>query len=612
MVTLIFLFVFAATADAAIIVAGNPQITIANRATTSLEGTISNITVTQPSTTPARLANGNSLTVQVAAQSGSTVQVHLANSTVASTTTSYLDSGAVTLTEISGGLYRGNISMSNGPASGNAVVVATTDNWATRTVDDETVTLDNTGPSVLTATAIGNRKVLVNFNETLSTATVGTTGSTFSIGPTTGVVGIDSAEARPSKTEVLLSFTGTASTGITYTVTASSSVKDETTVNGVGAANYATFTTSGPDTTAPTINSIEGDADDCRITVCFTDDSGSAAVDTNCTRITSVTKGGNPVPGIITCDPTNACCTFTPTHCPLEPGTYVVNLTVCDLAGNTALLSISFTVYGSPTCSADPSIVTCIGGTSTITASGGLAPYTVAITSDTTGGAMLTGSGPWTLTPGSLGGSVTVTFSDSQTPARTCTSTVIWTPCVLTIAATKSAANGEKISVGATGGVLPYFYELMTATPTGAAIDPLSGDYLAPSASGSTVETETIRATDTNGMTGTTTVKISAAAVAVTTYGSGTASCTISGPPVSVYAIDNGDCSVTSGGVLTSAEDGICVVKVSKGGEWAKVVIKVEGGICTVEAPVMVQDVNMDGAVDVNDLTPVIDWILAY
>jgi len=171
--------------------------------------------------------------------------------------------------------------------------------------------------------------------------------------------------------------------------------------------------------------------------------------------------------------------------------------------------------------------------------------------------------------------------------------------------------NGEKISVAATGGVMPYVYDLVTTTPTGGSIDPLSGDYSVPKA-GATEVTETIRAIDTAGCLGTTTVKISTDTVAVTTTGSGTPFVVINGPVGSTYTIDDGVGTVTSGGVYSSAEDGIGIVKVSKGDEWAKVVIKVKNGICTVIEPTPVQDVNMDGTVDVNDLTPVIDWILSH
>jgi len=314
------------------------------------------------------------------------------------------------------------------------------------------------------------------------------------------------------------------------------------------------------------------------------------------------------VSGTITNDVTNVACIFTPASGTFASGTYVVNISATDLAGNQALLSTGFTVSGDVTCSANPTTVTLIGGTSTITASGGLAPYTAAITSDSTGGATLSGSSPWTLTVGSTAGSVTVRITDSQTPGRTCDVTVTYTPCILTVAATNSAANAEKISVGATGGVLPYVYELTTATATGAAIDPLSGDYLAPAA-GATDETETIMATDANGCSGTTTVKISSNAVALTITGSGTATVTISGGTGAIFAIQDGVGAVTAGGVYTSSSDGVGIVRVTNT-ETADVIIKVEGGICTVQSPVMVQDVNMDGAVNVNDLTPVVDKIL--
>jgi len=224
-----------------------------------------------------------------------------------------------------------------------------------------------------------------------------------------------------------------------------------------------------------------------------------------------------------------------------------------------------------------------------------------AITADTTGGATLTGTGPWTLTmSGSTAGSVTVRITDSQTPGRTCDVTVGYTPCVLTVAATKSAANNEKISIAATGGTLPYVYELTTATATGAAIDPLSGDYLAPKA-GATEEIESIMATDTEGCIGTTTVKISTDAVAVTTTDSGTVSVTINGPEGATYA-NTGVGSLADNVFSAGAVNGVGVVNVTAtSGEWAKVVILVKDGISTVKNPVPVEDVNMDGSIDCHD-----------
>ncbi|MCX5886497.1 MAG: hypothetical protein NT096_11425 [Proteobacteria bacterium] len=384
-----------------------------------------------------------------------------------------------------------------------------------------------------------------------------------------------------------------------------------------------TLTFAACDTQAPTIASTVVATGDTRVTVYVTDNSGTSAVDisetisSSNTKITSVTKGGVNQSGTITNDTTNVACIFTP-NTPFTVGTYVVNLTATDLAGNVGSLSTSFTVYESLSCSASPSMIE--EGTSTITASGGKSPYTAVVNSDTTGGATLTtGSSPWTLTPGATAGTVAVRITDSQTPARTCDVSVTYTPCILTVAATKSAANGEKISVAANDGTPPYVFELTTIAPTGAAIDPVSGDYLAPSVSDSTVQTETILATDLHSCTGTTTVKIAASAITVTTevvadkvyfsVSSGTAASSMEGVTVELL---NSCGSVDSSGVYTAPSGKNCVasVKISKGGEWAKVFIQVKEGILEVIEGIKVEDINMDTVVNVNDLTPVIDWIL--
>jgi len=70
--------------------------------------------------------------------------------------------------------------------------------------------------------------------------------------------------------------------------------------------------------------------------------------------------------------------------------------------------------------------------------------------------------------------------------------------------------------------------------------------------------------------------------------------------------------SVDSAGVYTApaGENCAATVKVSKGGEWAKVFILVKEGMPEVIEGIKIEDVNMDTVVDVNDLTPLIDWIL--
>jgi hypothetical protein len=358
-----------------------------------------------------------------------------------------------------------------------------------------------------------------------------------------------------------------------------------------------------------------------KVTVYITDDSGKEAVDisqdvnASKTKITSVTKDGKVVNGTVTNDVAKVACLFTPASGIFDQGDYLVNLSAADRTGNSGLLSTSFSVYGAPSCSADPSTITTSSGDSSISVSGGKPPYNAEITSDTTGGASLKGSSPtWRLTPGFSAGSMTVRLSDSQSPVQTCDVSVTYSPCQFgQLYPTKSAVNNEKILIDASGGTPPYVYQLMTYPPTGGAIDLLSGDYLAPAA-GETQEIENIQAVDAGGCIATTILKISTSSVSVTTSGSGTASVTINGGTGATYTIDDGVGvgSVTSGGVYTSSSDGVGVVKVSKSGEWAKVIIRVENGICTVIEPIPVQDVNMDTQVNVNDLTPVIDWILMH
>jgi hypothetical protein len=573
------------------------------------------------------VSNGDTISVTITGPTAASANARVVNS--ADNTITGITTGAVSLSETGVGVYTGTVIVTTiGTGISGVKVQGTMDGFAQVTTSSESLTVDNTAPTVTSAQGAGTTAMLVTFSEQMNTNVALTATASYSIiGSLSGTRAPSATGIFRSPNQVVLRTTTTPTiAGETVIVDVAATDVRDLTFNSVSfgsntnLVDRAQYTGPAADTVAPTILGAPVVAiGDTKVTVYITDNSGSAAVDigpivgTSATKITSVTKGGNNVNGTPSNDTVNVACIFTPIAGTFPAGDYVVNLNAADLAGNPAVLSTGFTVSGDVSCSANPTTVTLIGGTSTITATGGLAPYTATIASDTTGGATLTtGSTPWTLTPGATAGSITVRISDSQSPARTCDATVAYAPCILTVAATKSAVNGEKISVSATGGVLPYVYELTTATATGAAIDPVSGDYLAPSASGSTVavETETIKATDANGCSGTTTVKISTDAVAVTTTGSGTNSVTISGGTGATFAIKDGVGAVTAGGVYTSTEDGVGIVRVTATtGEWADVIIKVASGICTVESPVMVQDVNMDGAVGVSDLIPVIDAI---
>jgi hypothetical protein len=227
--------------------------------------------------------------------------------------------------------------------------------------------------------------------------------------------------------------------------------------------------------------------------------------------------------------------------------------------------------------------------------------------------------GPWVVTAGPSSTSadltIVVTITDGCS-LRTATATItVSQGCIITLSPTKSAADNEKIAIGATGGTPPYVFEISAPADPCGAIDPLSGDYLAPSTSACT-GTDTIKATDTTGCTGTVDVNISADAVDVTTSGSGTATVTITGPTGATLTKEAGDGTLSATGnsgtyTVASGENDVAVVKVTAtSGEWAKVIIRVANGTCTVEEPIAVTDVNMSGTTTTSDLTPVIDKIL--
>jgi hypothetical protein len=578
--------------------------------------TITGLSASSAATGAMIVSNGDTINVTIAGPEGiSSVKARVVNAADNSTTGVVSVTG--TFTETAVGVYTGTVVMTSASSLVTAVKVqGTMDVFAQVTTSNEMLTVDNTAPKVSSATAVGNQAALLKFNEIMDATNLAdkTKYLVNSIAPA-------SAELRPTNDQVLLKFASPIiPAGTSVTIQVLTGQKDLTFIP-LGTPNSATYNVPAADVTAPYIVSAvvatNGD-----LVVTFTDNSGSDAVDistpaaTSKTRVTLVTKGGTPAGGVVTNDPLNVKSTFRP-YTPFTNGTdYLVAADVADLAGNLSADAKTFQVCGTPVASANPDTIN-PNSTSQVSVTGALGPFTAEVTENTTGGGSpigpLSGGGPWMVTagPGSNEPTEIVVKVTDQCSTRTHEVTItVNEVCVLTLKPTKSAVNGEKISVTASGGTAPYVYELTTVTPTGAAIDPLSGDYLAPAvAAGASAETETIMATDANGCSGTTTVKISTDAVAVTTTGSGTASVTITGPEGATCAIDDGVGTVTNC-VYTSTEDGVGVVKVTVGTEWAKVVIRVEGGLCTVESPVPVQDVNMDGIVDVNDFKPVLDEIL--
>ena len=608
--------------------AGNRADTTASSAFSTQGAASTKTSITGLATTSAAagsmiISNNDTVSVTVEGPTGlaTSVKARLVNGTTGVTLTNF----AGTFTEYGIGQYRGTITAGTIASGTTSVKAQGTMDLVQYTESSESLTVDNTAPTVTSAQGAGTTAILVTFSEQMNNNVALTATASYSIiGSLSGTRAPSTTGIFRSPNQVVLQTTGTPTiAGETVIVDVAATDVRDLTFNSVSfgsdlnLVDRAQYTSSAADTVAPTISGVTVGADNKTVTATMTDVAGSAAVDisndmtTTKTKVTQVLKGVVPQDGVITNNASAVQCIFT-ANTALENGSdYTVVVQATDLAGNLATRTSAFTVCGDPVATADP-LTVAPGGTSTVSATGAQGPLTAAIATDTSGGATISGSGPWTVTAGP--GSATeetqivVTVTDgcsSRTDDVTITVSKI---CVLTVSATKSAVNGEKISVSASGGVLPYVYELTTATATGAAIDPVSGDYLAPAA-GATAETETIKATDANGCSGTATVKISTDAITVTTTGSGTASVTISGGTGATFAILDGVGSVT-GGVYTSAADGVGVVQVTKGTETAKVIIKVASGICTVESPVAVQDVNMDGAVDVNDLTPVIDKIL--
>jgi len=534
--------------------------------------------------------------------------------------------GAVsTFTEGPAGTYTGTVVMTSSTAAA-VKLQGTMDFYAQSALSPQSLIVDNVAPTVASAGPIGLKAVLLGFSEQMKDNAAIILNTNYAVsGSSSGAMSGLTVELRPGATQVLLKWTSTLVQGETATVTAAlaSGIADVV-GNGLGMPNTITYTAPAPDTTAPIILNVTSNTDGLNVTTCFDDPpNGVFAVDitnppaTSNTKVIAVYKSGVPLDGVVTNDLSNVCSIFTPTV-PFTPGEYQVVADVADLAGNLGVRTQVFTVVvcGTPVASASPALINPLG-TSTVSVTGAIGPFTPSIVSDTSGGASLTGtipgSGPWTINAGPGSDVVTlivIRVTDSCSGRTSDVEINVRAVCAaLTLDALKSAVNGEKITIIASGGVPPYVYELVSSE-TGAAIDPISGDYLAPAAAGDD-ETETIRATDTTGCTGTIQVKISVNAVASPhTVGSGTSSVTIHGPVGATYE-KTGVGSLADNVFSASDVNGVGVVKVTAtSGEWAKVVILVNDGICTVKSPVPVADVNMDGVVDVNDLPPVIGVIL--
>jgi hypothetical protein len=178
---------------------------------------------------------------------------------------------------------------------------------------------------------------------------------------------------------------------------------------------------------------------------------------------------------------------------PAAAGTATVRVT--DALGNvsTAAVTVNAALAISPS-----TYTMSVGNSRTFAGSGGVGPYTYAVTSgggtvDSTGGGY---------TAAATSGTATVRVTDALGNTQSATITI---NAGLSISpATKSLAVNNAFTFAASGGVSPYVYSVPTGTGT---IDASTGEYTAPAASG----TATVRVTDAVGNTADAAVTIKAA-----------------------------------------------------------------------------------------------------
>ncbi len=236
---------------------------------------------------------------------------------------------------------------------------------------------------------------------------------------------------------------------------------------------------------------------------------------------------------------------------PASSGT--VTVTVTDNLGSTAnsLVTINPALAISPT-----SQTVLVNSTVTLSASGGVTPYTFSIVSGT--GSINSTTGDYA-TPAS-NGSATVRVTDNV--GNTANAIVTITSAMSISPASITLAVNNTTTFTVSGGTGPYTYSTVSGTGT---INSSTGVYTAPASSGSA----TVRVTDSLGATGDASVTVNSAlsiSPASQTMGiNGTLNFSASGGVVPYsYSIVSGSGSVNSSGVFTAAASpGTTVVRVT-------------------------------------------------
>jgi hypothetical protein len=216
----------------------------------------------------------------------------------------------------------------------------------------------------------------------------------------------------------------------------------------------------------------------------FTATGGAGAYNWDCTGLGSVDGSGTYTSG---------------------PSPEDITVTVSDHGGHSATANVSVEI--SPTLILSPEdLSVTVGGTTTLVASGGTAPYFFALSGR---GSISSATPSVTYTAPPTAGSpetATIAVTDSTTPdaGSTCATIHLEQPPVLRInPATISLITNTGVTFTATGGSGGYQYTVVGGTGTILA-PPSSGMFTAPSVA----ETDTVRVTDSGGRTSDATVNV--------------------------------------------------------------------------------------------------------
>ncbi|MFT4112655.1 beta strand repeat-containing protein [Silvibacterium sp.] len=246
---------------------------------------------------------------------------------------------------------------------------------------------------------------------------------------------------------------------------------------------------------------------------------------------------------------------------PTAAGTSTFVVQVEDSTGATATASASITINAAAALTVTTNLPAGTVGTTytgTITATGGTAPYTCAVTSGTLPAGLTLSGCSVTGTPTTAGSSaVTITVTDSSSPAKTGTATttiVISSAASLTVTSTfpeGTVGTAYTGTVTATGGTAPYTCAVTNGTlPAGLTLSGCSVTGT-PTAAGSSTVTVTVTDSSSPAKTGTATATIvisSAANLTVTSsFPAGTVGTAYSGTVTATGGTAPYTCAVTSG-----------------------------------------------------------------